>query len=268
MKTNIFVIIAIACFAFAVIVIIKNFIDNAKAQERERKHQIEEAERQHSADMERKRREQEKEDAIRRAIAANPGSVIYRVSQAETYVNHVRLNVSEFLPLSKKRYVAFDLETTGLNSDDDAIVEIGAVKVENGVIVDEYAQLIDPERPMPYSASKINNIYDDMLQGKPKIYEALPEFLAFVGDDVLAAHNAAFDIHFLDQACMRSRFKPPEKFFDTMALARYWPEAENKKLATLLFEAGIENDDAHRALGDARAVAALIDAANEKRMKK
>lgn len=186
----------------------------------------------------------------------------------QTETNSDLLTITQFTPISKRRYVAFDLETTGLSQGDDAIVEIAAVRVVNGEVTDEYQQLVDPRKPMPAEAQEINHITDDMLKGKPTIYEALPSFLSFIGDDVLAAHNARFDAKFLAQACMIGRFKTPSRYFDTMELARYWPEAENKKLGTLLAAAGIENDDAHRALGDACAVAALISATNERRAEK
>lgn len=228
----------------------------------------EEAERQYAEEMERKRRFEKLEAAIEQAINANPAARAYRLSDPETALDYDKLTITDFTPISKKRYVAFDFETTGLSAIDDEIVEIGAVRVENGEITAEYSQLIDPERPMPLIASQVNHITDDMLRGQPKIYEALPAFLAFVGDDVLAAHNASFDMRFLFQACVRARFKTPGRVFDTMTLARYWPDVENRKLATLLMAAGIKNDEEHRALGDARALAALVKATNEKRKKK
>ena len=199
------------------------------------------------------------------AVIANPGSEKYRLEEMQTEVNAKTLNITEFTPVSKSRYIAFDLETTGLSHSSDAIVEIGAVLVENGEITREFHQMIDPERPMPAEASAVNHITDDMLAGKPKIYQVLPAFLAFVGDDILAAHNAKFDLRFICQACMRNRFRIPVGFFDTMNLARYWPEAEDKKLTSLAAAADIRTDGAHRALSDARMVAQLIAATNIRR---
>ena len=199
------------------------------------------------------------------AIAAIPGAEKYRLAQTQTEVNFTKLNITEFTSISKSRYIAFDLETTGLDYGSDAIVEIGAVLIENGVITKEYHQMIDPERPMPYEASAVNHITDDMLSGQPKIHQVLPAFLSFVGDDVLVAHNALFDMRFLAQACMVNRLRIPIVFFDTMNLARYWPEAEDKKLISLASAAGIQIDEAHRALSDARAVADLIAATNQRR---
>ena len=185
----------------------------------------------------------------------------------ETLAAIAKVPITEFTPISKKRFVAFDLETTGL-SQDSSIVEIGAVRVENGVITEEFQQLIDPCFHIPYEASAVNHITDDMVAGMPKIYEVLPAFLSFVGDDVLVAHNAAFDIRILSNVCLQNRFKVPEDAFDTMSLARYYPEAVNKKLGTLAKAAGIVNPAAHRALGDAQTAALLVVATNEKRGKK
>lgn len=210
----------------------------------------------------------EREATIQAAIQRVPGFEKYRVASRPEEVTSSLLGITAFTPISKKQFVAFDTETTGLSDDSDAIVEIAAVRVVNGVIVEEFSQLIDPERSMPAAASAVNHITDDMLKGMPKIYEVLPAFLAFVGDDVLAAHNAPFDARFLAQACMRYRFAQPTRYFDTMNLARYYPDATNKKLGTLLACAGIKNDEAHRALGDARAVARLILHTNEIRKKK
>ena len=162
----------------------------------------------------------------------------------------------------------FDLETTGLDYAGDEIVEIGAVRVENGEITEKYNQLIQPNSPISAEASAVNHITMDMLEGKPRIYEVLPSFLTFVGNDVLAAHNVKFDFSFLANACMLNFFKIPVELFDTMALTRYYPEAGSKKLTALVEAAGVEKETAHRALSDARMTAKLILATNEKRKKK
>lgn len=241
-----------------------------KKREQEAARQRVEQERLEKEKAEAERREaqrklQEKEDKIQAAIAKAPGSEALRLDRIPMEADGHRLNITEFTPISKKRFVVFDLETTGLSSTDDAIVEIGAVRVENGEITAEFQQLIQPDRAMPADASAVNHITDSMLVGMPRIYEVLPAFLTFVGDDVLVAHNVQFDFLFLAQACMRNRFKAPDTFFDTMELARYWPEAGSKKLTSLTAAAGITHDSAHRALGDARATAELIIRTNEKR---
>lgn len=232
-----------------------------EARERQERERAEAAERDRQYQQEREKRISETEEAIRN----NPGCLKYRLEKIQTETNSSVLNITEFTPISKKRYVAFDLETTGLDYQSDAIVEIGAVRVENGEITEEFHQLINPGFKMPYEASAVNHITDSMLIDQPKMHQVLPAFIAFIGDDILAAHNVRFDLRFLCNACMNNRFKAPSVYFDTMSLSRYWPEATDKKLSSLIAAAGIENDDAHRALGDARAVAKLITATNKKR---
>ncbi|MCR5567201.1 MAG: 3'-5' exoribonuclease [Clostridiales bacterium] len=209
----------------------------------------------------------EKEEKIRKAIEKAPGSEKYVLQTQQMESNAHIMTITEFTPVSKKRYVVFDLETTGVNHAEHDIVEIGAVRVEDGKIVEEYSQLVNPDHRIGADASSVNHITNDMLNGKPKIYEVLPSFLNFIGDDVLVAHNVRFDYKFLAQACMVNKFKVPEMLFDTMALARYYPEAENKKLTTLIKEAGIELETAHRALSDARMTAKFIIETYEKKKK-
>lgn len=230
-----------------------------KQYQEQMKQEEEESERRIKAKIEKKSAETEA------SVAANPGSKKYRLEKAQMEVTAKTLNITEFTPISKARYIAFDLETTGLRPGYDDIVEIGAVLVENGEITKEYHQMVNPGCKMPSDASAINHITDDMLLGQPQIHEVLPAFLNFVGDDILAAHNARFDLGFICQACMRNRFRIPLGFFDTMSLARYWPEAENKKLVSLAAVAGVPIENAHRALDDARAVAGFIAATNTRR---
>ena len=267
---------------FWVIVVIAAICCLDIVRQNKRKHrEAEEAERRKKEEQERLRREaeeakkaeeerrqrarREKEDAINR----NPLASKYRIDEIpdEDYMH--TLTITEMRQHLKSGFVAFDLETTGLSYFDDAIVEIGAVKVVDGSIVDTYSQLVDPERRMPPAASRVNHITDDMLAGKPKIYEILPDFLDFVGDMPLVAHNFSFDARFLMQACLRNRFRSPDNGFDTMLLARYYPEATNKKLGTLAKEAGIDVGTAHRALDDAKTAAMLLlDALGKKRTSK
>lgn len=195
---------------------------------------------------------------IENAIAKNPLSEKYRVPVQQTRTNFHFWEVDRFMAKARSRFIALDIETTGLDQVDDEIVEIGAVRVINSQITDRFSQLINPNRRMPEDVTAINHITDEMLAGKPMIYEIMPDLLEFIGEDVVAVHNAAFDASFLSQASMRYRFKLHKKYFDTMDLKPFWPSAKNKKLSSLLEAAGIENQQAHRALGDAQAVAELV----------
>lgn len=192
------------------------------------------------------------------AIARNPLSAKYRTSYSDT-ANFTIIELNDYLfgsdPLS---FVAFDLETTGFNNVEDKIIEIGAVRVSSGEIVDRFHTFVNPDRSVPRSSSSVNHITDDMLIGAPHIYEVLPDFLEFAGSDVLVAHNARFDSKFIAQACLRHRFKYPKKYFDTMNLSFFWPDLPDRKLSTLLHAAGVENQNAHRALSDAESLAQLM----------
>lgn len=177
---------------------------------------------------------------------------------ANSYDDSHLISIAAFQKVVNDRFVVFDFETTGLSPENDQIVEIGAVRVEHGKITDTYQKLINPGIHMPEATSKKNHITDDMLKGCPSIKTVLPDFLSFVGSDVLAAHNASFDSAFLMAACEKYHKTVPEKYFDTMRLSVYWPNLSNRKLETFLKAAGIKNSSAHRALGDATATANLI----------
>ena len=216
------------------------------------------AERERREEQERQQKIAQKEDAIRKAIEAAPGSEKYRLPKLQEEVTVSGLTISEFKIESHGKYTVLDFETTGLSYSDDAIVEIGAVKVVNGEIVSRYHQYVDPCRSMPAEASAVNHITDSMLAGKPKIYELLPSLLVFIGDDIVVAHNAGFDIRFLSMACMRHRFACPKRSFDSMQLKELWPELTSKKLSSFLAATGIENKSEHSASGDAEALARLM----------
>lgn len=197
-------------------------------------------------------------ERIEKAIARNPLSEQYRVPVQQTQMNIHTWETERFFKTAKKSFVALDLETTGLNYADDAIIEISAVRVVKGEITDKYTQLVDPGREIPKEATAVNGINNSMVFGKPRIYEVIPNLLDFIGEDVVAAHNAPFDIRFLSQACMWYRFKLHKKYYDTMNLIEYWPKSKDRKLSSLLEAANIENKSQHRAEGDAEALAMLI----------
>ena len=110
-----------------------------------------------------------------------------------------------------QEFVAFDLETTGLSSVTDRIIEIGAVILKNGQEVDRFQTFVDPERPLERKIVDLTGITDEMLKGAPKIEEVLPKFLEFVGDRVLVAHNSDFDTGFI-RARHRPLSSPPPRY--------------------------------------------------------
>ncbi|MEE1199567.1 MAG: PHP domain-containing protein, partial [Christensenellales bacterium] len=156
-------------------------------------------------------------------------------------------------------YVVLDVETTGLNTYTDAIIEIGAVRFEKGVEVAEFSELIDPERPLPDKITEITGITTPMLRGKRTLKQAMPDFARFCQGAVLVAHNAAFDMAFFRRAF--DLIGQPFDFttLDTLALSRnQYPGFRNHKLGTLCKNFGISLTNAHRAVHDARATAQAL----------
>ena len=119
------------------------------------------------------------------------------------------------------RHVVVDLETTGLSPrHGHRIIEIGAVAVEDGAVVEEFTTLIDAGVPIPPTVQAIHGITDEMLEGQPKPEEALPRFSAFIGDSVLVAHNAAFEVTFLRHEFARLKLGFPNRHVCTLEMSR------------------------------------------------
>ena len=119
-----------------------------------------------------------------------------------------------------QEFVAFDLETTGLSSRDDRIIEIGAVILKDGQEIDRFQTFVDPERQLERKIVELTGITDEMLQGAPKIQEILPKFLKFVGDRVLVAHNSDFDTGFIRAECQRQGLPYRYTAADTLILSQ------------------------------------------------
>lgn len=152
-------------------------------------------------------------------------------------------------------YVIFDLETTGISSNYDEVIEISAVKVRDGKIADEFSELVNPGRPIPYAAGAVNNISDAMVADAPSFQEILPRFLDFIGNDVLAGHNIHnFDMKFLYRDCERYFHQTlTNDYADTLRLARIClPGLRHHRLGDLADYYGISTAGAHRALTDCR----------------
>ncbi|MFW6215422.1 MAG: PolC-type DNA polymerase III [Alkalispirochaetaceae bacterium] len=150
-------------------------------------------------------------------------------------------------------FTAFDFETTGLNPAHDRIIELGAVQFRNGEVTGEFQALVDPEIPLQQGAMEITGITPDMLAGRPKVSEVLPKFLTFLGETVLVAHNAGFDIAFLRSAMQGSDLEPVRNpLVDTQILAqKAYPRQKSYSLQYLIEFLGIPPNNAHRALDDA-----------------
>ena len=156
-------------------------------------------------------------------------------------------------------YVVFDLETTGFSSIKDKIIEIGAVKVENGKITDRFSTFVNPKIPIPFEITKLTSITDEMVMKAPDIETVLPDFLAFVGNAALVAHNAAFDVGFIEQNCRYQDITPDFTSVDTVAMARILlPTLAKYKLNVVANALHISLENHHRAVDDAGATAEIF----------
>ncbi|MDR2445875.1 MAG: 3'-5' exonuclease [Treponema sp.] len=192
---------------------------------------------------------------------------------------------AEIAPFFNKggRFAAFDLETTGLDAKRDRIVEIGAVKFDKSGVISRFSVLINPGAPMPSGASAVNNITDDMLKDKPFLDAVFPDFLRFINDAVVVAHNAPFDCGFINEG-LKTRYKTavkagdesaglfsdkrdqaavalwtppfpvlPNRIVDTIVFAKEaFPNMYKYNLRDLAASLAIRAKDAHRAEDDAR----------------
>ena len=152
-----------------------------------------------------------------------------------------------------REYVTLDLETTGLEPKRDRIIEIGAVKVSNGVVIGEYTTLIDPQLEIPEQISKLTGISNDMVQGKPLIQKVIGEFLEFCGDLPLLGHNILFDYSFVKHQAVNCGLEFEKEAVDTLKIARaVLSDLPSRSLQNLRQHFEIPQGDAHRALEDAR----------------
>lgn len=151
------------------------------------------------------------------------------------------------------KYIAFDLETTGFLPGVEQITEIGAVKFENGKPISRFATLVNPQKPIPAEVVKVTGITDDMVKDSPLIEGLLTDFAEFCGDDLIIAHNAAFDVQFLTADINKYESPAPKGIvLDTLAIAKkVIPGLANYKLGTLVQHFEIKSTDFHRAEEDA-----------------
>lgn len=158
-------------------------------------------------------------------------------------------------------FIAFDTETTGLDAAVGKIVEIGGVKFDRRGIIARYNVLINPQMPMPEEAGKVNGITDAMLKDKPVIAAVFPDFLEFIGTSILVAHNAPFDINYVNTELARAE-KPllTNKVVDTRIFAKeVFPGLSSYALQDLAVQFGITALEAHRAEDDARVCMELFE---------
>jgi len=157
--------------------------------------------------------------------------------------------------------VVFDIETTGFSPVNDRIIEIGAVKVKEGKIVERFSAFVNPERPIPFRIEQLTGIDDSMVENAPAVETVLPEFLDFCGDAVLAAHNAGFDMSFIRENARRQGIQKEFTYLDTMGIARLLLPGQAKHTLDAVAKAlHISLENHHRAVDDAECTAEIYQA--------
>lgn len=183
------------------------------------------------------------------------GLEAYMVDDGEVIIH----NPSDLL-IRDSSFIVFDFETTGLSNINDEIIEIGAVKVKNGEIIDTFGTFLSPEKSIPAKITDLTGITNDMVKGAPQLNEVIDDFIDFIADSVLVAHNAIFDYGFLKGALKRAG-KPyiNNAVLDTLGLSRaIYTDLKNHKLNTICKHLNVELENHHRAVDDARATAGIL----------
>lgn len=162
------------------------------------------------------------------------------------------------MPLIPNSFIAFDLETTGF-APPCRIIEIGAIKVNDGRVVDQFQTFVNPCCIIPGNITNLTGIDQRMVANAPKIEEALPGFIRFIGDLPIAAHNASFDMRFINYEVHKLNMSLKNKIIDTLVLSRqHFHGLENYKLNTVARHIGVVNKGEHRGIYDAMVVAEIL----------
>ena len=161
--------------------------------------------------------------------------------------------------LADLTFVVFDFETTGLDSENDKIIEIGALKIQGGAVVEEFSYLINPGQPIPQRSTYINGITDEMVADAPSLEQVLPDFLNFLTGGVLVAHNADFDLPFLKRVAREAGFELIWPCFCTLKMARLLlPDLDSKNLDRLAEHFKLTFEARHRSIGDCKVTLGVL----------
>ncbi|MCG7407455.1 PolC-type DNA polymerase III [Paenibacillus sp. ACRRX] len=157
-------------------------------------------------------------------------------------------------------YVVYDIETTGLSVSNNKIIELAAVKVQDGKELERYSSFVDPHERIPYNIQQLTNITDEMVAGAPEVDEVLKGFIEFAGDAILVAHNARFDMGFIQHNLKKIGLpEMTNPVLDTLELARLiFPTLKNHRLNTLADKYKISLDNHHRAIDDTAALCGIL----------
>ena len=149
-------------------------------------------------------------------------------------------------------YVALDLETTGLNPSTDRIIEIGAAKVINGIVVSTYSTLVNPQIPISFRVNQLTGIDSQMLENQPLIQDVIADFVKYTEDMPILGHNVIFDFSFLKKAAVNNKLTFEKEGIDTLKMARRMlPHLEHKGLEFLCSYFSVNPENSHRAMDDA-----------------
>ena len=157
-------------------------------------------------------------------------------------------------------YCVLDLETTGISFRTEKITEVGIIKIKNGEIIDEFECFVNPEKPIPPQVVEVTHITDDMVKDAETIDKVIPKIIDFIGDSILVAHNADFDMGFLKHNFAEYGYSLENTYIDTLRLAKViFPEYKKYKLGIIASNLGIEVENAHRALDDVKTLVAVFN---------
>ena len=190
-----------------------------------------------------------------------------RIKQLRTAGFQTNIARIEWIIDPNQIYVVVDVETTGGRAGNHRMTEIGAVKIQNGQVIDEYQTLLYPERSIPVFITKLTGITNEMVKDAPLFADIAESFSTFMGDAIFVAHNVNFDYGIVSAEFSRigQKFKHP-KICTCSSMRKHYPDYRSYSLKTLCQEFQINLDSHHRALCDAKAAAELLFLVNEKRL--
>ncbi len=177
----------------------------------------------------------------------------------EAYVVNDEINIVENINPAYTDQVVFDIETTGFSSVHDKIIEIGAVKIRDGVVIEEFSRFVNPERPIPMKITELTGISDQMVKDADTIEPVIKDFYSFIKETTLVAHNAYFDMGFIRKNLADFGLKIDNPVMDTVPLARFlFTELKRHRLDVVAKHLGIYMGAHHRAIDDAQTTGKIL----------
>ena len=184
----------------------------------------------------------------------------FRTVSTEKRSKIVSIFTKKWLDIAYQEYVVIDIETTGLYKEFDYIIEVAAIKYQDGVETDKLVSLINPQAKIPQDAIRVHGITNKHVSKAFTIQEFMPILLSYLGDSLLVAHNASFDIGFIEVWARRLGYNPVWNYVDTISIAkRLLPGLPNYKQQTILDAIGFAQKEYHRAEADCRGCAEIMN---------